>query len=632
MQIFVMRPTRLAIVALVAILAATTALQAQVVSQSVSVSGEIGTGFYIGEFNSLDRGGTFNPSAGFDIGGGIKYQIASNFALMATIGYSRLSYVVDDNVRRAYGSNFFGPLSNRTYPGTTVELTKLNYIDYARYVLFGQSHFNLSSQLVPYFTLGLGMINFATTNGLGEDLPKNMTGDYSSQSLVMPLGVGLQLFLDPRLSVHGQALFYINASDYLDGYAHFVDYERTPGIPGPGEIATPPDYPLTFTVGASYAFHLPEQPYAPPIAATPPPEHPRQPEQPATRPQPEPEPRAESPERRPDALPQPPDTTALSNESDSDNDGLGDSSEVARYFTNPTEPDSDADGLTDYDELFKYNTSPNNPDTDRDALSDGGEVLVHNTDPLDPDSDDDLLVDGDEVNGTRTDALYAAGDASALTSEVLAVRQATDPLDPDTDNDGVPDGLDACPNTPGEVSLRGCPALAAADPVVEPAVEPAIEAPIDTLGEPEPEMEPEPDDEPGVPSNIDVEDAPYRADFEGITFRTNTDDFDFSRPTTQQDLARLLDLLNECEEMGVLIEGHTSGEGDAGWNQRLSAKRARRVQGWLAANGVSKRKLFGSVGYGSRMPKVAEVGSGTSLEELRSRNRRITALVRKPCP
>src|SRR5688500_1120007 len=91
MQIIVMRIARLVIPALVAVVASAAVVRAQVVSQSVSVTGEIGSGFYIGEFNSLDRTGTFNPSAGFDIGGGIKYQIASNFALIGTVGFTRLS-------------------------------------------------------------------------------------------------------------------------------------------------------------------------------------------------------------------------------------------------------------------------------------------------------------------------------------------------------------------------------------------------------------------------------------------------------------------------------------------------------------------------------------------------------------
>jgi outer membrane protein OmpA-like peptidoglycan-associated protein len=575
MQVRHMRLSRLAPLVVLVALAVFRPSHAQVVSQTVSLTGEIGAGFYIGEFNSLDRSGTFNPSAGLDLGAGIKYQIASNFALLATIGYARLSYVVDDYVRAKYGSNFFGPLSNTTYPGSTVELTKLNYINYTRYVLFGQSHFNVSSQLVPYFTLGLGLIAFSATNGLGEELPKNITGDYSSQSLVMPIGGGLQYFLDDRLSLFGQALFYVNSSDYLDGYAHFVDFETTPGTTGPGAVATPPDYPLTLTVGASYAIYLPEQEYQPPVAAAEPPQ-----------PQPQPREEADRPSEEPRV-----DAQDLS-AADSDTDGLSDSSETSRFMTNPSNPDSDGDGLRDADEVYRYNTSPNSADTDRDGLSDGDEVLVHTTDPLDADSDNDLLVDGDEVHGTRTDAMYAA---ASLSPEVMAARQATDPLDPDTDGDGVPDGLDACPTLAGEARLKGCPAVAEA------------ESPTESVA-------------PG-----------YRADFEGITFRPNTDDFDFSRPGTQRDLSRLLSLVNECDDMGVLIEGHTSSEGNQRWNQTLSTLRARRVYDWLRANGVPERKLFGAVGYGSRLPQVAETGSGSRLEDLRSRNRRITALVRKPC-
>jgi len=68
-------------------------------------------------------------------------------------------------------------------------------------------------------------------------------------------------------------------------------------------------------------------------------------------------------------------------------------------------PDTDNDGLNDSDETTKYHTNPTDSDTDKDGLIDGDEVNNQHTDPLNPDSDGDGLIDGDEVSLYQTDPL-----------------------------------------------------------------------------------------------------------------------------------------------------------------------------------------------------------------------------------
>jgi hypothetical protein len=51
------------------------------------------------------------------------------------------------------------------------------------------------------------------------------------------------------------------------------------------------------------------------------------------------------------------------------------------------ETDTDGDGLKDYQELIMYNTDRLYADTDDDGFSDGDEVNTHGTDPNDPNSD-----------------------------------------------------------------------------------------------------------------------------------------------------------------------------------------------------------------------------------------------------
>ena len=106
----------------------------------------------------------------------------------------------------------------------------------------------------------------------------------------------------------------------------------------------------------------------------------------------------------------------ITQEADTDEDGLKDYEELIIYYTDRLDSDTDDDGLTDGDEVNIHDTDPNNQDTDGDGLTDGEEIDL-GTNPLIADTDDDGLTDGDEVN-----------------------TYGTDPNNEDTDSDGMPDG------------------------------------------------------------------------------------------------------------------------------------------------------------------------------------------------
>ncbi len=585
-------------------------LRAQIQPDAVAIMGEIGPSFYLGEFNSIDEP-NFTLFNGYDASVALKYNLASNFTLLGLFGTHGLSYTISNSARAKYAFSFFGPLSDTTYTGTNTRITRTNHIRTTKYLVMGQSNFNPTSRFVPYFTLGIGYLSFTVTNDDGVQLPKNMTGRYTNGSIIMPIGLGGQYFITDRLSVHAQALFYINSTDYLDGYAHFNDFDAGSFVPGtPGNSATPSDYIGSVTFGASFNIYQPERAFEPPPLAEE--EKPRpEPSRPSgERPNPEQPTPPSSPGAQPPPSTQPNPAAAESMPSDADGDGLSDRDETDRYMTDPNNPDTDGDNLTDAEEVQQYNTSPNNPDTDHDGLSDGAEALVYNTDPLDSDTDDDQLSDGDEVNRHRTDPLVADTDSDQLSDGTEVNESMTDPLNPDTDGDGVIDGLDRCPTVAGPASNDGCP---------EGAAPLASTAPTTTPLQ-------------GVPAFVDVN---TRADFDGILFQKNSDNFDFSKPQTAQNLWRLLQYMDQCDGMGVVIEGHSSTEGNPHWNQILSERRAKRVRDWLLANGVDPDKILGTIGYGGRLPRVTEPTPGTvsaaELEHARELNRRISALVRRPC-
>lgn len=345
---------------------------------------------------------------------------------------------------------------------------------------------------------------------------------------------------------------------------------------------------------------------------------------------------------------------------DTDGDKLSDGDEVNKYKTDPLKPDSDGDGLNDYDEVFKYKTNPLNPDTDGDGLNDYDEIEIHKTDPLlkdtdgdgltdgdevnryktNPnmvDSDNDGLSDGDEINRYKTDPTKADTDGDGLNdgNEVNVYKTnplskdtdndgaddraeievlKTNPLNPDTDGDGVLDGEDDCPLVKGvpskEKGMNGCPKAPPPPPV--PVVKEEL---------------------PSEPVKIGT-----KIDFPDINFRVGKDEFDFANSNTVLNLAKLLQYVNQCDNIQVEIEGHTSSEGNAAKNQTLSERRAQKVVMWLISQGVPPSKIAGAVGYGSSMQKVQEPTAQAAkkmkkseLEEIRKQNRRISVMVKRTC-
>ncbi|MFP4544060.1 MAG: OmpA family protein [Candidatus Kapaibacterium sp.] len=282
---------------------------------------------------------------------------------------------------------------------------------------------------------------------------------------------------------------------------------------------------------------------------------------------------------------------------DTDGDQLADGDEIRKHKTNPLNEDSDRDGLNDSEEVTSHETDPNNPDSDGDGLKDGDEVLKHKTDPLATDTDDDRVPDGDEVNKYKTDPLVADTDNDQLSDGAEVFDTKTDPNNPDTDGDTILDGEDDCPHVAGEPS--------------------------------------EEQGENGCPKAPEIG---TKVDFPDILFIVDSDKFNYDMPQTSRNLAKLLEYINQCEGLQVMIEGHASAEGSDEYNQKLSERRAKKVREWLIEQGVSSDKIAGFIGYGESRPKVPEPEgkelndiSKEELENIRKENRRITIEVTKTC-
>jgi outer membrane protein OmpA-like peptidoglycan-associated protein len=243
----------------------------------------------------------------------------------------------------------------------------------------------------------------------------------------------------------------------------------------------------------------------------------------------------------------------------------------------------------------KYSTNPLAMDTDGDRLTDGEEVNQYKTDPIKMDTDTDELSDGDEVKQYRTNPINKDTDNDKCTDGAEVLRIHTDPLVADTDGDSVIDCDDSCPLIAGLASRNGCPA--------PPKV--------------------------GTITNFPM-----------IYYIVDTDQFDFSRPETGQNLERVYAYVQQCPGLGVVIEGHASREGPDARNQQLSEMRSAKIKTWLLERGVDPAKIEATFGYGSRKnavqepapdSKQAKAMDPTVLENIRKQNRRMAVKVVRTC-
>jgi len=102
--------------------------------------------------------------------------------------------------------------------------------------------------------------------------------------------------------------------------------------------------------------------------------------------------------------------------------------------------------------------------------------------------------------------------------------------------------------------------------------------------------------------------------------------FDSGRATIDPDSAGLLDRLIEtalrCPSANIEIAGHTDADGEDGFNQALSEKRAQAVADFLVKAGLPGER-FTAIGYGSTQPVATN-----DTDEGKAQNRRIDFVVR----
>jgi OOP family OmpA-OmpF porin len=103
--------------------------------------------------------------------------------------------------------------------------------------------------------------------------------------------------------------------------------------------------------------------------------------------------------------------------------------------------------------------------------------------------------------------------------------------------------------------------------------------------------------------------------------------FESGRATIDPDSAGLLDRLIEtalrCPAANIEIAGHTDADGEEGFNQALSEKRAQAVTDYLVKAGLPASR-FTATGYGSKQPIASN-----DTDEGKAQNRRIDFVVKE---
>jgi len=129
-----------------------------------------------------------------------------------------------------------------------------------------------------------------------------------------------------------------------------------------------------------------------------------------------------------------------------------------------------------------------------------------------------------------------------------------------------------------------------------------------------------PDSEAGQTIGPDGCPVPVSIDLQGVTFAYDAATLGDSAKSVLDEAA---EILRRHPSLTVEVAGHTDSRGDAGYNQKLSERRARVVYDYLVAQGIDESRLIGPVGFGESRPLVPnETPDGKDDPKGRAENRR----------
>lgn len=185
---------------------------------------------------------------------------------------------------------------------------------------------------------------------------------------------------------------------------------------------------------------------------------------------------------------------------------------------------------------------------------------------------------------------------------------------PDRDKDGVRNADDACPDIAGTVANKGCPLVDADADGIENKEDkcPTVKGVARYDGCPVPDTDKDGvnDEEDKCPNEIGLvknQGCPEidKAIVEKVSYAARQIQFEFRSdeltPSSLPVLNDIVQILKENPYLKIIVEGHTSNDGSAEANLKLSQNRAGRVKQYLVTQGVAESRIT-AVGYGSSRP------------------------------
>jgi len=214
--------------------------------------------------------------------------------------------------------------------------------------------------------------------------------------------------------------------------------------------------------------------------------------------------------------------------------------------------------------------------------------------------------------------------------------------DPDNDADGIPDATDKCPNEPedkdGFQDEDGCPDLDNDADGIPDATDKCPNQAEDKDGFQDedgcPDLDNDADgvpdatdkcpneketlngyqDQDGCPDELPAAVKKFTGVIKGINFKVKSADIQKSSFKVLNDAVKVM---KEYPDLRIEIAGHTSSEGVAAKNLKLSQDRAASVKAYFVAQGIPESRIT-TIGYGSDKPIALN-----STPRGREKNRRI---------
>jgi outer membrane protein OmpA-like peptidoglycan-associated protein len=245
-------------------------------------------------------------------------------------------------------------------------------------------------------------------------------------------------------------------------------------------------------------------------------------------------------------------------------------------------------------------------DTDRDDIPDDMDKCPNEAEDRDGFQDTDGCPDPDNDADGIADALDKCPDAA---EDKDGFQDDDGCADPDNDADGILDAGDKCPNDAedkdGFQDNDGCP-----DPDNDG------DGVLDAQDKCPTELETKNGylDQDGCPDQIPASVKRFMGVIKGINFKKNSADI---QKSSFKILSEAVTVMKDFSDVRIEISGHTSSEGDAAKNLKLSQDRADAVKAYLVSAGIAGDRVT-SVGYGSEKP----IGDNKTRKG-REQNRRI---------